>query len=88
MVSNRPQKTWVIYESLKGAILTSNAINVDEGDCIDILTMEGTSFPSFPSNAGTKSSNSSHLPCFISQAGSELELEPLGSDDESKEPAA
>ncbi|MCI31490.1 hypothetical protein A2U01_0052702, partial [Trifolium medium] len=31
------------------------------------LTMEGPSFPSFPSSAGTESFNSSLLPSFISK---------------------
>ncbi|KAK7301227.1 hypothetical protein RJT34_12088 [Clitoria ternatea] len=37
------------------------------------LTMEGTSFPSFPSSAGTESFNSSFLPCFIRYAGEAVE---------------
>ncbi|CAJ1944200.1 unnamed protein product [Sphenostylis stenocarpa] len=47
-------------------VYTSNAINFDEGDTIE----DGRHIhPLFSFNAGTKSSNSSILPCLVRYAG-------------------
>lgn len=49
--AGRPEH--VVYEASKMLLmLTSNAVDVDEGDYCR-LTIEGTSFPYFPSSTGT-----------------------------------
>ncbi|KAJ1406738.1 hypothetical protein SESBI_24850 [Sesbania bispinosa] len=63
--AGRPEH--VVYEASK-MLLTPLTLMKET-----TLTMEGTSFPSFPSSAGTESFNSSLLPCFIRYAGEAVE---------------
>jgi len=64
--AGRPEH--VVYEASK-MLLTSPLTLMKE----TTLTMEGPSFPSFPSSAGTESFNSSLLPSFIRYAGEAVE---------------